>query len=373
MDAASSFFFPKVWKNEAYEYVRAEKGDGQVRVGRLPNKPRLRPGRAGAKPCLTAPARPVVWASQSRLLPGQSRGFGAKPGRKSTRVDINKGEPLGLEDLEHALNGPRRQTLAQTGQSRRGLRLLPAVIPLSNTNTCCCNASEPEAVPLWLTRCVSVFYIEYNYTTIREALLPTASAIQMASTSNQAAGPSVSNFTSIFETATKEYKKLTKKDLHNHPFAAQFDRCDSPGAVLGVFQNEAQAFDQFRNGDERLMKWLSPTVHILFTFSATLGEGIGLPFPSAKTIFTGIGVLLSAAKDVVTNQDTLVNLFERIQFFLQRLDIYIGMQLTIEMKDVLGKIMAQVLSILALSTKEMTQGRISEPIDSIYVSRLTSE
>jgi hypothetical protein len=74
----------QVWKNEAYEYVRAEKGDGQVRVGRLPNKPRLRPGRAGAKPCLTAPARPVVWASQSRLLPGQSRGFGAKPGRKST-------------------------------------------------------------------------------------------------------------------------------------------------------------------------------------------------------------------------------------------------------------------------------------------------
>ncbi|KAI0248661.1 hypothetical protein BJV78DRAFT_1156397 [Lactifluus subvellereus] len=91
-------------------------------------------------------------------------------------------------------------------------------------------------------------------------LLPTASAIQMAS--NQAADPSISNFTSIFETAAKEYKKLTKKDLHNHPFAAQFDRCDSPGAVLGVFQNQAQAFDQLRNGDERLMKWLSPTQHL---------------------------------------------------------------------------------------------------------------
>ncbi|KAI0249076.1 hypothetical protein BJV78DRAFT_1354551, partial [Lactifluus subvellereus] len=187
----------------------------------------------------------------------------------------------------------------------------------------------------------------------------------MATTSNQAAYPSISNFSSIFETAAKEYKKLTKKDLHNHPFATQLDRCDSPSAVLGIFQNQAQAFDQLRNGDERLMKWLSPTVHILFTFSATLGEGIGLPFPPAKTIFTGIGVLLSAAKDVVANHDTLVNLFERIQFFLQRLDIYIGMQLRTEMKDVLGKIMAQVLSILALSTKEMTQGRIKKYMKSL--------
>ncbi|KAH9992629.1 hypothetical protein BJV77DRAFT_1001937 [Russula vinacea] len=40
------------------------------------------------------------------------------------------------------------------------------------------------------------------------------------------------------------------------------------------------------------MSWLDPTIHILFTFSNTLGEGIGLPFSPAKTIFTGIGVLL---------------------------------------------------------------------------------
>jgi hypothetical protein len=102
-------------------------------------------------------------------------------------------------------------------------------------------------------------------------LLPT---VQMATT--HVTDPSISNFTSIFEAAAKEYKRLTKKDLQTHPFAAQFDRCDSPGAVLGIFQNQAQAFDQLRNGDERLMKWLSLTIHILFTFSATLGEGIGL-------------------------------------------------------------------------------------------------
>jgi hypothetical protein len=98
----------------------------------------------------------------------------------------------------------------------------------------------------------------------------------MATSSKQVTDPSVSNFISIFETATKEYKKLTKKDLQTHSFAAQFDRCDSPAAVLDVFRNQAQAFDEFRKDDDKLMTWLDPTVNILFTCSATLGEGLAL-------------------------------------------------------------------------------------------------
>jgi hypothetical protein len=128
---------------------------------------------------------------------------------------------------------------------------------------------------------------------------------------NQQTDLSISNFTNIFGAASNEYRSLTKNDLHTHPFAAVLDNCDSPDAVLNVFRRQAQAFDQFRNGDDRLMKWLDPTVHILFTFSNMLGEGIALvsvkhplilyryaqtclsqPFPPAKTIFTGIGVLL---------------------------------------------------------------------------------
>jgi hypothetical protein len=128
---------------------------------------------------------------------------------------------------------------------------------------------------------------------------------------NQPTDLSISNFTSIFNAASNEYRKLTKQDLHAHPFAAVLDNCDSPDAILNVFRRQAQTFDEFRKGDDRLIKWLDPTVHILFTFSATLGEGIALvsvihpfilyhyaqiclsqPFPPAKTIFTGIGVLL---------------------------------------------------------------------------------
>jgi hypothetical protein len=130
------------------------------------------------------------------------------------------------------------------------------------------------------------------------------------SASNQTADPSTNNFTAIFNAASIEYQTLTGKRLDTHPFAAQLDTCQNPEAISNVLRTQARAFSKFRKGDERLMAWLDPTIHILFTFSATLGEGIGLvsnlvhfhndcsPTPSsqsfspANAIFTGISVLL---------------------------------------------------------------------------------
>ncbi|KAH9179167.1 hypothetical protein EDB89DRAFT_2239009 [Lactarius sanguifluus] len=178
-----------------------------------------------------------------------------------------------------------------------------------------------------------------------------------ATSSTQA---STSNFITIFEAASNEFKKLTGQDLDAHPFSAEFSSCNSPDAVLSIFRNQAEIFDEIRKGDERLLKWLDPIVHILFMFSATLGEGVGLIFSPAKVIFAGAGVLLTVAKDAMASYDTLASLFERMQGFLQRLEIYIGTPPTPAMVEVLGKIMAEVLSVFALVTKEMKQRRFSE-------------
>jgi hypothetical protein len=98
------------------------------------------------------------------------------------------------------------------------------------------------------------------------------------STSNQiSSGSSTSsNFTPIFNAAVAEYKKRTKQDLYTHPFAAAFNACNTPDTILDVFRGQAQAFDKFREGDDKLMRCLNPTVQVLSTLSATLGEGIGL-------------------------------------------------------------------------------------------------
>jgi hypothetical protein len=87
---------------------------------------------------------------------------------------------------------------------------------------------------------------------------------------------SYSTFRSIFHAASREYKKKTGQDLRTHPLAVELDTCDSPNTVLELFQKQADALDDARKSDQALMRWLKPTVHILYMFSATLGEGIGL-------------------------------------------------------------------------------------------------
>ncbi|KAH9985048.1 hypothetical protein BJV74DRAFT_580184 [Russula compacta] len=179
------------------------------------------------------------------------------------------------------------------------------------------------------------------------------------SASNQTAGPSTNTFTAIFIAASNEYQRVTRKRLDTHPFAAQLDSCHSPEDFSGLLRTQAQAFSKSHDADEKLMKWLTPTINILFTLSDTLGEAIALPFSPAKAIFTGIGVLLGAARDAAASRDTLMHLFERIHLFIQRLSRYIGIPLTDEFIELLGKIMAQLLSILALSFKVMTERRLS--------------
>jgi len=100
------------------------------------------------------------------------------------------------------------------------------------------------------------------------------------STINQVGGPSrlTDNFTAIFEVAASEYQRVTGKPVDTHPFATRLDKCDSPQSFSNVLRTQAQALSALRRGDDKpeLMAWLDPIVHILFTFSATLGEGIGI-------------------------------------------------------------------------------------------------
>ena len=85
-----------------------------------------------------------------------------------------------------------------------------------------------------------------------------------------------SRFQAIFNAALKSYQKQTKKDLIAHPLASRLQSCDSTSAILAVLQDQVREFDQARSGDERLTKWLIPTINVLYAFSATVSEGVGL-------------------------------------------------------------------------------------------------
>jgi len=151
-----------------------------------------------------------------------------------------------------------------------------------------------------------------------------------------------------------------KQDLLAHPLAAQLQTCDSPAAILAVLQQQVQGLDQSGSSDDRWTKWLDPTINVLFAFSATVGAGVGLVFAPANVIFTGIGVLLSAAKDVRASQDTLVNVFQRVESFFRRLEVYTQVPPTTEMMDTIIQIMVEILSILGIAMKEIKQSRMKK-------------
>jgi hypothetical protein len=69
---------------------------------------------------------------------------------------------------------------------------------------------------------------------------------------------------------------------------------------------------------------------------------------------------------VSSSYDALVDLFESVGNFLKRLNIYAEIPLTDEMMEMLVKIMVEVLSVLALATKEIKQGRLSKCISPHY-------
>jgi hypothetical protein len=107
-------------------------------------------------------------------------------------------------------------------------------------------------------------------------------------------------------------------------------------------------------------------------------------FPVANSIFAGIGVLLlvcilhlspaqtiltpgsQAAKDASTGQEKIIDIFNRIEHFFRRLEIYTVLTPTTAMTDMIVEIMVEVLTILAIATKEVKCGPLSELVSRVF-------
>ena len=69
-----------------------------------------------------------------------------------------------------------------------------------------------------------------------------------------------------------------------------------------------------------------------------------------------------AVKGVDDSYDALADLLESIEHFLKRLDIYTKIPPTSAMTEIIVKILVELLSTLALATKQVKQGRPSESV-----------
>ena len=69
-----------------------------------------------------------------------------------------------------------------------------------------------------------------------------------------------------------------------------------------------------------------------------------------------------AVKGTVDSCDALVDLLDSIEHFLNRLDIYTKIPLTVSMTEMVVKILVELLSTLASATKQIKEGKPSESV-----------
>ena len=70
--------------------------------------------------------------------------------------------------------------------------------------------------------------------------------------------------------------------------------------------------------------------------------------------------LHQAIKDISKSYDALVELFESLESFLRRLDIYTKIPSTTPMTKIIVKILIELLSTISLAIQQAKQGRLSE-------------
>ena len=91
-----------------------------------------------------------------------------------------------------------------------------------------------------------------------------------------------SAFESLFQSALDEYQIQTGVDLLQHPLSHQLDRCDSVQSVTEVLQRQAQAYREFRGGNNKIITSINHVAQALHKLSTPVvhAEAIGLVRPN---------------------------------------------------------------------------------------------
>ncbi|KAI0255238.1 hypothetical protein BJV78DRAFT_753299 [Lactifluus subvellereus] len=229
------------------------------------------------------------------------------------------------------------------------------------------------------------------------------------STRDMSAPSQLSVLQSLLEDAVETYKNQVGRSLIEDQLAIRLRTCDSVESVAALLEERAQTFREFLGQDRhgKIMKSIKRVVHIFHTTfnpvsgAVQVGHGIA-SIVRLKALMCSVFLVLDGhsiaiptcenniccywyppcrmcppyslgrcscdiqvsqtIKDVIGSYNALLDLFESLGNFVQRLDIYTKMPPTRVMTETIVKIISELLSTLALATKQIEQGRLSELI-----------
>ena len=84
------------------------------------------------------------------------------------------------------------------------------------------------------------------------------------------------SFQAILDKALTDYCEQIGVQLDKHPLIDQLRGSDSPDNVLKLLEEKANAFKVYRDGNRKLINWLSPVVQVVHTLSGVIGQAVSL-------------------------------------------------------------------------------------------------
>jgi hypothetical protein len=87
---------------------------------------------------------------------------------------------------------------------------------------------------------------------------------------------STSNFQLIVDAALTDYTKITGTDLSQTPFAITIQQSNSLETILQLLHEREKTFKEYRDGNRKLINFLTPPVKIFQAFSGILGQAVNV-------------------------------------------------------------------------------------------------
>jgi len=86
-------------------------------------------------------------------------------------------------------------------------------------------------------------------------------------------------FLPVFDNALKAYEEKTGKDLSSNPLRHRIETCNSPDDIIIILRQQIPDYKS-QSSDDKLTRWLNPTVNVIKAFSANIGGAVALVSPT---------------------------------------------------------------------------------------------
>ena len=84
------------------------------------------------------------------------------------------------------------------------------------------------------------------------------------------------SFQAILDKALDDYREQIGVELDKHPLTDELRGRSSPDDILKLLEEKAKVFKAYRDGNRKLITWLSPVIQVVHTLSGVIGQAVSV-------------------------------------------------------------------------------------------------